>query len=364
MTIAKGLIDKSGNSTLIQGAGTTYNEGLNSIAIGEGTVAAGVNQFVFGKYNKTEDNKVEVVGAGTKAVKLLPSDVDKFARTPIGTEVTINWIGDIWYNNATITILAKTLEEFNEIVEDTVEVESYHSEVEEVLFFGILTSINVDIMKYWYFYRHKSTQEIKVMYTNIGYINQVPKRYVFTAGYGGYPISSITTHTPTDLKNIRTLDWEGNQMLAGKLDAFALKINKDIEWNNANGKRTIATNEALLIPHISRVDVEEITLNGLSETGTLVWNCPNKDVVKEHIAENKACTFLTHSSLGSKNYVAWYPQTAWNGGNMYVYKACEVDESGGYIYDITYIYKKDIHTNTVFIVKTNVSDGQQTTYAI
>lgn len=62
--IIKGFVDKAGNRVEVEGAGTDYNEGKNSVAIGNGTTAVGEDQFVFGRRNAPAANKAEVVGGG------------------------------------------------------------------------------------------------------------------------------------------------------------------------------------------------------------------------------------------------------------------------------------------------------------
>lgn len=62
--IIKGFTDKAGNRVQVEGAGTDYNEGKNSVAIGNGTTAVGDDQFVFGRRNAPAANKAEVVGGG------------------------------------------------------------------------------------------------------------------------------------------------------------------------------------------------------------------------------------------------------------------------------------------------------------
>jgi hypothetical protein len=89
--IFEGFTDPNGNLIPIQGAGILYNEEKNSIALGKDTVATGQDQFVFGRKNIEDPNKVEVVGGG-----LLINSSYKFTywETTTGYSHIIFKIGD------------------------------------------------------------------------------------------------------------------------------------------------------------------------------------------------------------------------------------------------------------------------------
>lgn len=62
--VFKGFTDENGNVIPVQGAGTVYNEEKNSLALGKDTSAIGYDQFVFGRGNVENSDKVEIVGGG------------------------------------------------------------------------------------------------------------------------------------------------------------------------------------------------------------------------------------------------------------------------------------------------------------
>lgn len=89
--IFKGFTDEYGNVIPVQGAGTVYNEELNSLALGKDTVAIGKNQLVFGRGNVEDANKVEIVG-GQKydSTPVALSYIQIFDSLKIGDSYTID----------------------------------------------------------------------------------------------------------------------------------------------------------------------------------------------------------------------------------------------------------------------------------
>lgn len=75
-----GLTDPDGNVIPVQGAGTVYDEEKNSLALGRETVATGQDQLVFGRKNVKDATKAELVGGGSFGT-YTPGDVIEEAQS-------------------------------------------------------------------------------------------------------------------------------------------------------------------------------------------------------------------------------------------------------------------------------------------
>ena len=117
MAVAKGIKSQDGQTYLIEGAGSVYNEQLNSVAFGEETVAEGRNQFVFGRLNPGDSIHAEIVGGGKAGRVLNEITVESLQSVEVGDIFKVKFNRSDWWNGSTFEVLAKSLSDFNSALE-------------------------------------------------------------------------------------------------------------------------------------------------------------------------------------------------------------------------------------------------------
>lgn len=215
--------NNGGFNTLTKTNGITYNEELNSIAIGNETVVNGQNQFVFGRYNELDADKVEIVGGGEKNVKI----GDKIILT-IKDSVNQN---SYYYSNVEATCIGNRAEAIEYIKSLS------YSDIDKITALGGSTqrdSIDDNFQIYGipdeatFFVINAEPVRFKSLL--IAFLSKKPIEgdsvYHVTSMFGDTStLFNITMGAKTvvsfisisDNKNIRTLDWQGNQWNAGDI---------------------------------------------------------------------------------------------------------------------------------------------------
>lgn len=208
--------NNGGFNTLTKTNGITYNEELNSIAIGEETVAIGKDQFVFGRKNVQDANKVEIVGNGNEFITIKTNTFNN-SDDYIKPECSIVYVKQfvrrgnpsITYNVGRIVSVASNSYQLNTNTQ--------------------LNNVSNMAVGY-YAYIKVGTNEIIFSASDNGITSGSPVRY-------GTDLNLLNSFG--NYKNIRTLDWQGNQWNAG-----------DITCDDGNGNtislRTLAQQIASL----------------------------------------------------------------------------------------------------------------------
>lgn len=201
--IFKGFTDENGNVIPVQGAGTVYNEEKNSLALGKETVATGQDQFVFGRSNVADANKVEVVGGGNggavdKIILTYGEPSQQFTLTRIGTSLDINEV------NSKASSLMRRPTVFG--------YKNWTPGESDILVFYFWDRENdgdgtYENYPFFIFLNGKVTRS-----TEKGMSDNNHRYWVYEPSVTPTSVEEIIAK-----KNIRTLDWEGNEELAGSL---------------------------------------------------------------------------------------------------------------------------------------------------
>lgn len=205
--VYKGLLDENGVVCPVQGAGTTYNEELNSLAIGKGTSAIGVDQFVFGRSNKEDSNKVEIVGGGT-FIDIPILDITSALIVEKNEHSTEYYIGG-GFDAINDFLLGKQAKlEVEELPLDYTISDIWLYNMREydgyIRGYGLVMKDGVTLSGNNISYKPWGSD-------NKRYENNVTIFHRFTVGKKIEKINSIVP------RSIRTLDWDGNQWNAGDL---------------------------------------------------------------------------------------------------------------------------------------------------
>lgn len=252
--IIKGFTDKAGNRVQVEGAGTDYNESNNSVAIGSETTAVGENQFVFGRRNAPAANKVEVVGGG--ALYELGDEI--VPAIPSRDEEAMVYAGHSLAELRTFLHLKYGITPEDVVIADeTRTVTGTNSQGQRVTFtvpnvseydnvvFVVFERYSDDEYFSLYVYGYDLSREIifqpfsEAQGHFYGYVNGEAKAFTeqglwyIANGYMtlrsavGNPGLGLAYFNPAgnfyksfvalQAKNIRTLDWEGNESIDGDL---------------------------------------------------------------------------------------------------------------------------------------------------
>lgn len=294
MKIIKSFTDENGQEVLVQGAGTDYNPELNSLAIGEDTVAVGKDQFVFGKYNVPETDKVEVVGGG----EIVEQDYTKY---DLGEE--IKGFGQylstksIFYGGVTVQEAKIALNVITNVPIENITLKSNYiaEEYWNTRTFFIITmshrgttqgvvGYHLDLIAFnpevnlWntaYLHIDGKWRFLPENITEDSYLNIQPS----TAGLYDNEIpfmDRVKEALTVEIlpKNIRTLDWEGNEVLAGELTSK--KVNtKSVKWEDDNYSRQIDSYEASLMPKIVEISSQTVKVTNPITQNKLDIAIPN-----------------------------------------------------------------------------------------
>ena len=224
--VFKGFTDENGNVIPVQGAGTVYNEELNSLALGKGTSAIGKDQLVFGRYNEEDANKAEIVGGGSvesgtrtittvseiiMAISKMAIESDcTIAANRLATPIDVIKVGDTieeviaWMRSKGASITELTI---NGISESNVL--AYF--VNDISYSGDNIEIQI-LQNLWLVSKNNELVLPERNYRVVG------TRYTINGVSTIGTLVSVTAEMDAETKtNIRTLDWAGNEKLAGGL---------------------------------------------------------------------------------------------------------------------------------------------------
>lgn len=256
----------------------------NSLAIGKDSKSETNGQLVFGRGNKVDNTKVEIVGNGVDNVTVTYdlSDIESIKNIPIGTELHTNLQVTDWYKNAKLIVMAKTLEELNELGEDIISLGQAGQEgLDDIDIYLYCKYKNLDessTYRYAYIFKRKDEDQIRIKFTTIGdtktqfwFAEPLDRGVLFNSLVSGYSSDEV----------LRTLDWEGNEVLAGELTSK--KVNtKSVKWEDDTYSRQIDSQEASLMPKIVEISSQmaeatnpitqnklNINIPNISETGML-----------------------------------------------------------------------------------------------
>ena len=207
--VFKGFKDENGNVIPVQGAGTVYNEEKNSLALGKETVAIGQDQLVFGRYNEEGANKAEIVGGGNNNTEYQKGERANIALTdgdpnnPIKNNISVEYFGDEDYFIANYNFSADTRVTNPESIIRSLQTSSGSYHVWKVL-------DNTSLLFFL-----TNTNELPKAKT----INVDKSWTIMEDSYGvtTWNHCYIVSSEKQIYKNIRTLDWQGNEKLAGSL---------------------------------------------------------------------------------------------------------------------------------------------------
>lgn len=358
MKIIKGFYDEQGNYVQVQGAGTQYNPELNSLALGEDTVVAGENQFVFGKCNLPEADKVEIVGGGYKTTEIT-------VKYKLGEEILdfgkFQTEHNIFYGGVTLEECKIALNNMLQIpVENITFVSNYVTEDywNNHTFFiisqqnasgGTRFSCNV-------FNPDSSKWKRVVLYINYNQrtkLEDITDTSIITldpdlveAYDNATPfldkIRNSMTFFVTNEKNIRTLDWEGNQNLAGKL------ISKQVIITDNPTEKSPQEN-AIPISKYVKVGAEEVSLEHAVETDkSITIKIPAKTDLYNICNPNQSCILAVEYK---NNHLLWYPISTLETDGIYRFNAHYIDFNGGEVLHIFQEYNKETNTSKVYVHK-------------
>lgn len=358
MKIIKGFYDEQGNYVQVQGAGTQYNPELNSLALGEDTILAGENQFVFGKCNLPSADKVEIVGGGYKAT-------ENIVKYELGEEILdfgkFSTEHNIFYGGVTLEQCKIALNNMLQIPVENINFVSNHLTEDywnNHTFFiisqqnatdGIRFSCNV-------FNPDSSKWKKVVLYINNNHRSKpedITDTSIITldpslvlAYDNAYPfldkIRNSMAFIITNEKNIRTLDWEGNQNLAGKL------ISKQVIITDNPTKESLQEN-AIPISKYVKVEAEEISLvqaNGGGKNITI--KIPAKTDLYNICNPNQSCVLAVEYK---NNHLLLYPISTLETDDIYRFNAHYIDFSQGEVLHIFYEYDKKNNTSNAYVHK-------------
>lgn len=249
----------------------------NSLAIGKDSKSDTNGQLVFGRGNKLDNTKVEIVGNGAEdgIITYDLTDVESIKNIPIGTELHTDIQATDWYKNATLIVVANTLEELNELGTDTINLGfSEQQGLDDIDIYLYCKYKNLDAAKthrYAYIFKRKDEEQIRIKFTTMYNTNN---RFWFDEPLSdGMLFNSIQSNHSSD-EVIRTLDWEGNEVLAGELTSK--KVNtKSVKWEDDTYSRQIDAQEASLMPKIVETSSQTVKVTNPITQNKLDIQIPN-----------------------------------------------------------------------------------------
>lgn len=229
--------DENGVEHLVQGAGTVYNEEHNSLAFGKGTSAIGQDQFVFGKYNIPDTDKAEIVGGGTEeedAPSLQIGELIDSSFYPGHSRYRI------WYAGTTIENLRECISLLYGTPISNIQLIEPRDMLNVDIDFVLLCTPSTNRLLYsvhstdgnWYEADGYILYNDSVNFPSSEDIDTTKEiTIVKPTRLGGYLTPYYTniynTYKPKPSilhKNIRTLDWSGNEVLKNSLDVNGVRI--------------------------------------------------------------------------------------------------------------------------------------------
>lgn len=294
MKIIKSFTDENGQEVLVQGAGTVYNQELNSLAIGEGTRAIGENQFVCGRYNEPQIDKVEVVGGGETVEQdytkyELGEEIKEFGQyltsksffyggvTIQEAKIALNVITNVPIENITLKSNFIAEEYWNTRTFFIITMSHYGSTQGVVGYHLDLIAFNPEVNLWnsaslyidgkWRFLHKDITEDSYItldQHLASMYDNEIP--------FMDRVKEALTVEISS--KNIRTLDWEGNEVLAGELTSK--KVNtQSVKWEDDTYSRQIDSQEASLMPKIVEISSQMVEATNPITQNKVNFNVPN-----------------------------------------------------------------------------------------
>lgn len=372
MNIIKSFTDENGQEVLVQGAGTDYNPELNSLAIGEGTVAVGEDQFVFGRYNTPEIDKVEIVGSGYQ---------EQFQAYGLGEQCaghTLTW-SRVYYGGKNI----EELEQAFKVMYNNCEVT-----------FEVLTSLLPDDIITFLILERDRVSENKisaslVFRTNDGTWYDFSRAYLGLNTYSAYikeQITSVNVRFYPEIskaadvweniyqkliesihngENIRTLDWEGNEVLAGELTAAKVITpmveTQNITFTDGTYTREITAEEAYLIPKMVTVTSQDtaILLYNVSDIlDTIHIQMPDISTIRTLLQQNKYLKIIEVPDV--ENQYIWELEKIEN--TNFTFKNVKTDLSNNVINEIWLNVNTD-GTSQILVKRTNIKSNSTNYYS-
>lgn len=371
MNIIKSFTDENGQEVLIQGAGTDYNPELNSLAIGEGTVAVGEDQFVFGRYNTSETDKVEIVGAGYQ---------EQFQAYDLGEQCaghTATW-SRVYYGGKNIEELVQAFKVMYNNCEVTFEVLT--SLPDDIVTFLILERDRVSegkISASLYFRTSDGTwYDFSIAYlglnTYTAYIKEeitsVQVRFapgIITSSTAWEDIYQKLIKTIHNGKNIRTLDWEGNEVLAGELTATKVITpmveTQNITFTDGTYTREITAEEVYLIPKMVTVtsqDTARLLYNVSNVSDTIHIQIPDISIICTLLQQNKYLKIIEVPD--AENQHIWELEKIEN--TNFTFKNVKTDLSNNVINEIWLNVNTD-GTSQILVKRTDIKSNSTNYYS-
>jgi len=254
--IIKGFVDKAGNRVEVEGAGTDYNEAKNAVAIGNGTTAVGDDQFVFGRRNAPVANRAEVVGGGAVyqlGDVIVPANPDRdedamiyaghsltefrtflkqfYGVTPEDVVIADEHrtISGTNMQGQTVYINVPNVADYDDLAFVVFENDFGDDEgVQRMYIYGIDTTAGIifqpfsEVQGHFYFFVEGTTKQFTGQ--GLGVLQgggATLRGAVGNPGLGEHWFNPAGNFYKTIMalreKNIRTLDWEGNETINGDL---------------------------------------------------------------------------------------------------------------------------------------------------
>lgn len=334
-----------------------YNTDLNAASVGVKTIATGQDQFVFGGYNEKDDSKIEIVGCGDESIDVIKI---RFAENEVEciyignlTEQDIEPLGEKLlplvrnkYINRPIYFAPKFSGD-NNIATLINQLKVTHS-CQGDLYFVKWQSIPLD-----------NTDGFCLLACNNN--TALTKNSAITVK--NWDAVLFTTVEEIELvphsSNLRTLDKDGNQFLAGGL------ITKSVQWYGAvNGSRTITADEIQLAPIIKYVECETITLYD-TNNASITYEFPLVDDLQLVTTQNNYALMFICNIVSRGYCIAWYPHVGWEQQSNYtMWKSSRIDSQNVEL-EASFIYNNTTKTITRYNVKqTKWSTGEVKYYTL
>lgn len=308
-----------------------YNVEINSVAIGNKTVANGTNQVVFGGYNEPNATDIEIVGGG--------NGNDTMTVIHTSTDLIFNcmYIGNL--TNDSETILCEKLLPLvrNKYKNKYVYIGTTDNQKGNVT--TLVNEIKNQCEGDLYF----------IYYDNYNWVNDdqycllavkqnasiEPGQSLYIVGWSFAEQGTVDNVTTQPYGyNLRTLDANGNETLAGGLTT------QYIQWYNSQyGTKTITADEAVLIPTIKYSSTESIVLQNITDASAKITAAfPTLQSFQDIInKQSKSVILLTVDS--EQNTWVWYPHSGWNwNSSLHTFKSTLVNPLTNDLCELYFIY--------------------------